>query len=128
LCIQYETPDDGKKTCPKYVEFYSKNKFEKLVHLAGFIIRIYHDAKFSEFQKNLLLPSLFLLLSLVGEIALKGFAFEGLCNRLASCTEHFIKACCNALELQLSESWLSESPISQIGLALRVNLSRILQN
>jgi len=28
----------------KRVEFYSKNKFEKLVHLVGFIIRIYHDA------------------------------------------------------------------------------------
>jgi len=27
----------------KHVEFYSKNKFEKLVHLVGFIIRIYHD-------------------------------------------------------------------------------------
>ena len=26
--------------CPKHVEFYSKNKFEKLVHLVGFIIRI----------------------------------------------------------------------------------------
>ena len=25
--------------CPKHVEFYSKNKFEKLVHLIGFIIR-----------------------------------------------------------------------------------------
>jgi len=31
--------------CPKHVEFYSKNKFEKLVHLVGFIIRIYHDAR-----------------------------------------------------------------------------------
>ena len=40
LCIQYLTPDDGQKTCPKRVEFYSKNKFEKLVHLIGFIIRI----------------------------------------------------------------------------------------
>jgi len=47
LCIQYQTPDDGQKTCPKHVEFYSKNKFEKLVHL-GFIIRIYHDARSSE--------------------------------------------------------------------------------
>jgi len=28
--------------CPKHVDFYSKNKFEKLVHLVGFIIRIYH--------------------------------------------------------------------------------------
>jgi len=31
---------DGQKTCPKHVKFYSKNKFEKLVHLVGFIIRI----------------------------------------------------------------------------------------
>jgi hypothetical protein len=31
------------------VEFYSKNKFEKLVHLFGCIIRIYHDARSSEF-------------------------------------------------------------------------------
>jgi hypothetical protein len=33
------TPDDGQTNCPKHVEFYSKNKFEKLVHLVGFIIR-----------------------------------------------------------------------------------------
>jgi len=25
--------------CPKHVEFHSKNKFEKLVHLVGFILR-----------------------------------------------------------------------------------------
>ena len=30
---------------PKHVDFYSKNKFEKLVHIVGFIIRIYHDAR-----------------------------------------------------------------------------------
>ena len=30
--------------------FYSKNKFEKLVHLVGFIIRIYHDARSPERQ------------------------------------------------------------------------------
>jgi len=36
--------------CPKHVEFYSKNKFEKLVHLVGFIIRIYHDAPSPERQ------------------------------------------------------------------------------
>jgi len=35
-----ETPDDGQRNCPKHVEFYSKNKFEKLVHLVGFTIRI----------------------------------------------------------------------------------------
>jgi len=32
------------------MEFYSKNKFEKLVHLAGFIVRIYHAARSSESQ------------------------------------------------------------------------------
>ena len=51
LCIQYQTPDDGQKTCAKHVEFYSKNKFEKLVHFIGFIIRIYHDARSSECQR-----------------------------------------------------------------------------
>jgi hypothetical protein len=40
LCVQYKTPDDGQRNCPKHVEFYSKNKFEKLMHLVGFIIRI----------------------------------------------------------------------------------------
>jgi len=50
LCIQYWTPDDGQKTCPKHVEFYSKNKFEKLVHVVGFIMRIYHDAHSPECQ------------------------------------------------------------------------------
>ena len=35
-----KTRDDGQRKCPKHVEFYSKNKFEKLAHLAGFIIRI----------------------------------------------------------------------------------------
>ena len=28
LCVQWKTPDDGQRNCPKYVEFYSKNKFE----------------------------------------------------------------------------------------------------
>jgi len=37
LCVQWITPDDGQRNCPKHVEFYSKNKFEKLVHLVGFI-------------------------------------------------------------------------------------------
>jgi len=34
-----KTPDDGQRNCPKHVEFHSKNKFEKLLHLVGFIIR-----------------------------------------------------------------------------------------
>ena len=49
-CVQWKTPDDGQRNCPKDVEFYSENKFEKLVYLVGFIIRIYHDARSAERQ------------------------------------------------------------------------------
>jgi hypothetical protein len=49
LCVQWKIPDDGQRNCPKHVEFYSKNKFEKLVHL-GFIIRIYHAVRSPERQ------------------------------------------------------------------------------
>jgi len=33
LCVQWKTTDDGQRNCPKHVEYHSKNKFEKLVHL-----------------------------------------------------------------------------------------------
>jgi hypothetical protein len=39
LWVQWKTPYDGQRNCPKHVEFHSKNKFEKSVHLVGFIIR-----------------------------------------------------------------------------------------
>jgi len=42
--VRKKNPNDGQRNCPKHVEIYSKNKFEKLVRLVGFIIRIYHDA------------------------------------------------------------------------------------
>jgi len=48
LCVQRKTRDDGQRNCPKHVEFYSENKFEKLVHLVVFIIRIYHDSRSPE--------------------------------------------------------------------------------
>jgi hypothetical protein len=47
LCVQYLTPDDVHKTCPKHVEFYSKNTFEKLVQIFGFITTICDDARSS---------------------------------------------------------------------------------
>jgi len=50
LCVQWKTPGDGQRNCPKYVEIYSTNKFEKLVNLVGFIMRIYHDARSPERQ------------------------------------------------------------------------------
>jgi len=40
LCVQWKTPDDGQRNCPKHVEFFSKIKFEKLERLVGFIIRL----------------------------------------------------------------------------------------
>jgi len=50
LCVQWKTPDDGQRNCPKHAEFYSKNKSEKFVHLVGFITRIYHDTRSTERQ------------------------------------------------------------------------------
>ena len=50
LCVQWKTPDDGRRNCPKHVEFYSKNKFEKVVHLVGFIIRITWRCCFGKFR------------------------------------------------------------------------------
>jgi len=43
-----------KRNCPKHVEFYSKNKFEKLVHLVGFIVRKYGLCETSEVHISLL--------------------------------------------------------------------------
>ena len=51
-CVHSEkTADVEQRSCPKHVDFYFKNKFEKLVHLVSFIIRIYHDARSPERQK-----------------------------------------------------------------------------
>jgi len=50
LCVKWKTPDDGQRNCPKHVEFYSKDEFQKLVRLVGSIIRIFHDARSPERQ------------------------------------------------------------------------------
>jgi len=76
LRVQWKTPDDGQWNCPKHVEFYSINKFKKLVHLVGFIIRIYHDARSPERQrrnsnsvrKQLLLDKLAILAKIAYEL------------------------------------------------------------
>ena len=54
MCTVNKTPDDGQRNCPKHVEFYYKNKFEKLVHLVGYIVRIYHDVQSPERHKGFL--------------------------------------------------------------------------
>ena len=54
LCVQWKTPDDGQSNWPKHAELYSKNKFEKLVHLVGFITRMFLDSYF--YTRFFLLP------------------------------------------------------------------------
>jgi len=46
VCCVYseKTPEDGQRNSPKHVEFCSKNQFDKLVHLFGFIIRMCYRA------------------------------------------------------------------------------------
>jgi hypothetical protein len=50
LLASSQAADDGQRNCPKDVESSSKNKFEILVHLGGFIVRIHHDTPTSERQ------------------------------------------------------------------------------
>jgi len=50
LSVQWKTPDHAQRNCLKRGEFYSINNFEKLLHLVGFIIRIYHDSRSPECQ------------------------------------------------------------------------------
>ena len=52
LCVQWKTPDDGQRNCLKHAEFCFKNKFDKFVHVVGFIIRIYRDARSPERQMS----------------------------------------------------------------------------
>jgi len=65
-CCVYgkKTPDDGQRNYPKHVEFYSKNKFEKLVHIDGFIVRIYDDARSPEHQMCTCIYCVFVLFRL----------------------------------------------------------------
>jgi hypothetical protein len=38
--VQWKTPDDGQRNCPKHVEFLDKNKFGKISASVGFIKKI----------------------------------------------------------------------------------------
>jgi len=48
--MSYSFADSLRTGSGRDVEFYSKNKFEKLVNLVGSIIRMYHDARSPESQ------------------------------------------------------------------------------
>jgi len=43
-CVQWKNSWWWTEELSEKSRFYSKNKFENLVHLVGFIVRIYHDA------------------------------------------------------------------------------------
>ena len=51
-CVQWKTSDVGQRNCPKHVEFHSKNKFEKLMHVVGFITRNWHLCLFHSGGKS----------------------------------------------------------------------------
>jgi len=68
LCVQWKTPDDGPRNCLKHVEFYSKNKFEKLVHLVGFVVRIYHNTRSPERQKCNVVMTSHLIITVCGTL------------------------------------------------------------
>jgi hypothetical protein len=33
LCVQWKTPDDGQRNCPKHIEFYSKIKIKWYIYI-----------------------------------------------------------------------------------------------
>jgi hypothetical protein len=85
LCVQWKTPDDGQRNCPKHVDFHSKNKFEKLVHLVGFITR-------KPFGTLLFFYSLWSARSILRHqpviwIRLGTLHFDSVCDGLGSATE-----------------------------------------
>jgi len=66
LYVQSWAPDDGRKDRPKHVECHSRiNKFDTVVHLFGFAIEIYYDARPYERQICILWnPKLHFIMSL----------------------------------------------------------------
>jgi len=48
-CVQWITPDDGHRRCPKHVEFYDKNELWILMHLVGYFYETYFDVLFIHF-------------------------------------------------------------------------------
>jgi len=76
LCVQWKTPDDGQRNCPKYVEFHSNNKFEKLVHVVGFIVSNLTRGTVTRMSNHPTSLRLILILSFCGHIQLTGYFFK----------------------------------------------------
>ena len=83
LCVQWrKTSGDGQSNCPNHVEFYSKNKFEKLVNVVGFIIRIYHDARSAERQIQ--------FISVINHLDAQNFCFTISLFHASTCFEQHV--------------------------------------
>jgi len=103
LCVQWKTPVDGQRNCLKHVEFYSKNKFEKLVHLVGFIIRIYHDARSPEqkiwgtlFILTIIWPMAETKFCVISFDCFNSFNYSLICNSVKQALQHVSYINCNA--------------------------------
>ena len=73
LCVQWKTPDDRQRNCPKHVEFHSKNKIEKLMHLVGFF---YKKCDLSPWFMKFILPFLHVVMSCISVLWFFFFNFE----------------------------------------------------
>ena len=53
LCLQWKTPDDGQRNCPKHVEFHPKNTFLEISASSWFYYEKFNDARSHERQIRL---------------------------------------------------------------------------
>jgi hypothetical protein len=65
LCVQWKSPDDGQSNCPKHVEFHSKNKFEKIVHIVGVILQHCASYRFATYMRVSLIVVVVVVLMLL---------------------------------------------------------------
>ena len=64
LCVQWKTPDDGKRNCPKHVEFHSKLKFWEISASSWFCYKKFITMRGHVSVKNVIFSSVNFLLSL----------------------------------------------------------------
>jgi hypothetical protein len=107
LCVRWKTADDGQRNCPKHVEFHSKNKFEKLVHLVGFILRNLSQCTVTWTSVPLLLLFMWLASSMFSQqwFIHQHFVWLGSCCRIV-----YMDACCCKTELRE----ISQRPVTAL--------------
>jgi hypothetical protein len=104
LCVQWKTPDDGQKNCPKHVEFNSEHKFEKLVHLVGFIVRNLTQCTVTWTSEAAL--TVWISIIILGFEILLAVVVKGGSHRLISNTSMLIPDCMLSHPWRQCLSWL----------------------